>query len=815
MASNQTKKLTKDSVTAWGWATLILLGVFMFLTPFQFGFFNGVGLHKLGQYMFEKPLLYGLLLGIPAFILASLAFIKKGNFEQRHLIAIIGMAIPLVYFLSSFSAKSAYLSKIGLYNNLLIYSFFLLGIFLSDQRKVLRYMTNLFLSFGYTMVIFGFTYLLGNIYRMDALLYSDGVRLASFFTYPNGYAAFLITLLLGNLHHLIKSTKRYEVMIHGFMLVPIIISLLLTLSRGAIIMMPIIALVTLLLFNTRRQLMMLMYVCGALLFSLLIVSDLTSRATVVYERYQQQIASRQAIETVRLISSSSIGGWLRIVFISLLMAGFVYLIHKYVQSVIDRKMSKWMSSRRSRLAIPLIFTIVGVIGVVILSSGVLSSVLPSGTLGRLANINFNTHSVLERFEFYKIAIEMWKESPVLGGGGGAWEALYDQYQSYPFVSAQTHSYFIQILVETGVIGVAIFALFILYIIVKYMIQYFRDLKSENEDHVFFFLIAISILLHSLIDFEMSYGYFSALVFLCLGIVSGNLRKPLFEGRPLTFITNMRRGISIVWFALSIVLIITISNLFYANNQYTESIRRAQEKQSLDAILEPLVSGLKRVSGHPFLLERIAGYQLQAYEQTKDQQYIQTAQMYFDKLAATEPHFSNLVKGRYSLALQQGDKERGIEVLEEAITRYPYELSFYEQVIIDRYDLWNSANNDGVVAKSEDQAQRIFAWYEEVKSRVAKLNELPEAIVYIRPFEITSQMRLIVGQINFTNGKYENAAITLKDGIKDIIETNEDKVLVRLYLASLRKMGKDDLPLFQRLIETDPQEEYEVINLLND
>lgn len=811
MASIKKKIINKEPLTTWGWIILILLSLFMLITPFQFGFFNGVGLHKTGQYNFEKHLLYGLMMGVPALLFAAFSMIRKGKFEHRHLMGIAGAAIPLVYLLSSNNAKTPYLSMIDINFNVLLYSFFLMGIFISDQRKILQYASNLFLTFGYIMVICGFTFLFGNIYKIDALLFSDGVRLASFFTYPNAYAAFLLTILLGNLHHLIKAEKRIEVAIHGFMLVPIAASLLLTVSRGAIIMLPVIALVTLILFNVRRQLMMMIYICVSVLFSVFITSDLSARGTQVYESIQQQLAVGQAVVSQSFFSSASIGGWIRILAVSLVMSGIVYLIHRYVQASLNRISLNWIQRRGSKFVIPAIITVIGIAVIMVLSSGI----VPTDKLGRLGNINFQTHSVLERFEFYKNAFEMWKDNPLIGGGGGAWEALYDQYQSYPYVSAQTHSYPIQILIETGIIGLIVFVLFILYIVVMYLIGYYKNQESENEPHTLFFLIAISLLLHSLIDFEMSYGFFSALVFLCLGIMCGNLRATLLSSRSIRFSERIKRGTAALWLIIAILLTVSLSKMWYTNNQYMESVKRAQEEKPLEAILQPLLDGLERMPGHPFLLERMANYQLRAYEQTKDVQYVQAAQMYYDKMSRAEPYFRNLSNGLYSLALQQGDKAQGVAVLEDAISQYPYELSFYDQVIADRYELWKAALASSDTQKRIDQEEHIMKWNEEVNRRVDELKELPKAIVYIRPFEVTTQMRLITGQIYYTQQNYVEASQMMKEGLKETITSEEDKILSRLYIASLRKQGQDDLPLYQQLIESDPNEEEEINKLLKE
>lgn len=47
------------------------------------------------------------------------------------------------------------------------------------------------------------------------------------------------------------------------------------------------------------------------------------------------------------------------------------------------------------------------------------SLLPDNIETRLENINFKQHSVLERFTFYKDAMKVVKDYPILGSGGAA------------------------------------------------------------------------------------------------------------------------------------------------------------------------------------------------------------------------------------------------------------------------------------------------------------------------------------------------------------------------------------------------------------
>lgn len=146
---------------------------------------------------------------------------------------------------------------------------------------------------------------------------------------------------------------------------------------------------------------------------------------------------------------------------------------------------------------------------------------------RLENINFQQHSVLERITFYKDALKVVKDYPILGAGGGGWASLYEHYQNNPYTSRQVHNFFLQFLIEVGIVGFIIFMSFILYIFYKYIRGYVKRDKNEFENGFFYLIIALSILVHSLLDFNMSYAFMGILVFIGLaGMAAVMDSKPL-------------------------------------------------------------------------------------------------------------------------------------------------------------------------------------------------------------------------------------------------------------------------------------------------
>ena len=57
---------------------------------------------------------------------------------------------------------------------------------------------------------------------------------------------------------------------------------------------------------------------------------------------------------------------------------------------------------------------------------------------------------------------------VLGAGGGAWNYLYRQYQSYNYSSSQAHNYPLQLGIETGAIGIITLICLVVALVITYL-----------------------------------------------------------------------------------------------------------------------------------------------------------------------------------------------------------------------------------------------------------------------------------------------------------------------------------------------------------
>ena len=143
--------------------------------------------------------------------------------------------------------------------------------------------------------------------------------------------------------------------------------------------------------------------------------------------------------------------------------------------------------------------------------------LPTNVVDKISNISFNNKSVWERLTFVNDALKIIKENLVFGVGYNAWQNMQYGVQEYNYYSLEVHNFLIQIFLENGIIGfIACIGIFI-YILNKF----YKETKKENIDisKISYLIGIIFILLHSLFDFNMSFFYFSLIVFILIAIIT--------------------------------------------------------------------------------------------------------------------------------------------------------------------------------------------------------------------------------------------------------------------------------------------------------
>ncbi|MEC0171195.1 O-antigen ligase family protein [Paenibacillus graminis] len=759
---NAVQSRNVEKISSPVWALVVAFIVFLVWTPFQVGLFNGQ------QIDYEKPIyVSSLLSGLLLLVWIGLYYKKFKLEEQRDLLAVASLLLPITYALSLFGAASHYMAMNILFIQSMYIAVFIIALYLLKQKQLNVVIQNAVLAIAYFIVGFGLLNWLGawkfagglvgwfsdtvsgGKYLDAVMTDSNGLRLTSIFQYANTYAAFLMAFLFVAVFALVRSKKWYGTLTHGFMLVPIIVSLLLTLSRGGLVMLPVVFVLLLLSLKPVKQILWIIHLGIAGLASLAIASPVTNLGTEL---------------STAFTSSAAFKGWAYLLGASAIVAACGWVIQRFAAPWLQNKLEGWESRKLAGLWLPLLSVVLVAVVAFLLIGTSARSILPANMETRLENINFKQHSVLERITFYKDAMKVVKDYPIIGAGGGGWASLYEHYQDYPYTSRQAHNFFLQYLIEVGIVGFVVFMGFIGYIFYKYIRGYLKRDKDEFDNGFIFYIIALSVLVHSILDFNLSYAFMGILVFIGLAGMGAAM-----DSKPLRRNWN-KPGIRFSYLAVLAIGIIFMFFLSVSAVGSSNSVMKAKRligvSQSYEELKAPLMATLKDRPYHPEAAAYLASMDHQVFNQTKDEQYLNEAFSVLNRALKDEPNnkiLLTLLASSYDL---KGQNDLAFAVYRDNADKFNWDIEWYESLISRSQALARAANAEKDEAKKQEYLTTGLDAYKHVTDGVEHLKTLPPEQLQGRPFSVTPTIALNAGKMQQMAGQNEEAAATLKLGLGD-------------------------------------------------
>lgn len=799
-------KVRTSSTSPLLWTLTTGLILFLLWSSFQVALFNGQLLQ------FEGPIYWAITITTLLFIIWAAVYFKQIKLEtQQDWLKIAVIILPLTYVLSLISAVSDYLSVNMILIQCIYAMIFVMTMYLLKNNKINHIIQSSLIGIAYVIVGFGLLNWLGasnlagklvgwfssgvvnGIYNQTVWNDANGPRLASVFQYPNTYAAFLMAFLFISIFSLIRSKKMYTQLLHGFMLVPIILSLLLTLSRTGLVMMPIVFVIILLLLKPAKQILWFVYLVISGIGTIAILNQVNTAGLELQQQFTVGLAAK---------------GWIYLIVASLVVAIIIWAIQRWIAPKLETKLHPWGQRKGASLWIPLGSALLAIIAAVLLLGTSVRNILPDSISTRLENINFQQHSVLERITFYKDAAKVIADYPLIGAGGGAWTVLYEKYQNNPYVSAQAHNFFMQYLVEVGFIGFIIFMAFILYIFYQFVRSYLRRDESERESHFLFFILSMTILVLSLLDFNMSYVFIGMLVFIGFGGMTAAIEPQPVQRLKVS--PSAARGIYTAIAGVSIIVLLIVSVRFLQANHYAYAAKEVAEiSQSFEEIKAPLDKDLAIRSTHSDSLLTLSSLYQQGFQQTQDDQFYNAGVDLLQKGLKSEPYNKGMVKQLIQLYELKGDNEQAYTLQKEYANNYIWDMEWYEQLINRSFDLGYQALGQGDTAKKESYFTSGLEAYQHVVDGVEHLQTLPEGQLQGQPFELTPTMILNAGKIKYMLNDSAGSATILKGGIAEDLTDATNREIARWYLAALTKDGQQDQAIYDKLIAVEPNEADEI------
>ncbi|WP_168123638.1 O-antigen ligase family protein [Paenibacillus sp. HB172176] len=741
---NYQSNLGKTEVGFLWWLGAAGIALFFLILPYQQGLFNG------NQVGFEariyKAAIYGLiLLFIPAI------YLVRGWRLNSH-VGILSIAVifmPLIYWISYFSAVSSYYASLKVIICMLLAALFITAIYSAQSNSTRTLMEGGLMVAGGIIVWFGIFNLFGQNYYKDAVWLASGqYRLSSVFQYPNTYAGLLIALFLASAYYAVHSSKNYVRLLNAAMLAPLWISFMLTYSRGAIVVIPVVVLLIVPLLRFSKQIAYFLYMGIAVIISMVVLPKLSSNADAISAIVLPNETKADAT-TISMFDKLPLQCWGLLLLAMAVTVAFVWVYHSKLDSWVASKTAAFAERKWTTVLIPAAIIVVGVLAAaLLLASPAVRSLLPGELAARLETINFQQHSVLERLTFYKDGLKTSKDYPIIGAGGAAWQAIYEQYQNNPYESRQAHSFYVQTLVEIGWLGLLIMLALFAYIFYLYIRSHIRHPELRGS-HLVFYIFALTLLAHSAIDFDMSYVYIGAIVFVSLGCMIAPFSEKLVISRmDQRMMKSWQQAIYPACLALLaiVTLAVTIQHNRAVSNFY-KTISLAQKQTPFNQLIDGLDKSISISPNQPTYAVTKASWLMQAYDQNHEQQYLMLAEETINKAERYDKHSRDLFTQKLTLLNVGNQVEESLPVIEETLKKFPWDINFYNAALTNYAAARTAALATEQSDKAAEYAQRMHEISDEVNRRIELLEELPPEQLQGRDFSFTDSMKAAMATLD--------------------------------------------------------------------
>ncbi len=751
-------------------------------------------------------------------------------YDSRHLFIFI-LLIP--YLIGFWTAVAPYDNWLQLFRYFAYASaFFIVAEAVSRKRGADAFLQiAIQISIGWT-AFFAIATALGQAMFKDAVLSG---RLASVFQYPNTFGIVLAVGIVGGLLLSLRQAWWLQAA-GGLFLIPMGYVFLLTLSRGAWLVFPLIYLLGMLLLPFRGQLAYLLHSLplaagtAALLLGIgtqlegaspgkvwLWIGFLSLLGAAGYPLLCRFLTGRLLERTSRMLPLTAEGTTLADTADEITADAERTVVSAETAATASDVQKKQAEAKLSwvyQLILPASFVaVIGISAYAVLKSPTVQGMLPETLSQRIAQINFETHSVIERGYFNQDAYEIYRDHVIFGTGGGGWRALFQRYQDYPYWSTQSHNYFSQLIVETGTVGLILFAMIMLYYLWRGFRQHVKAAATEQRvTRAYFLAVMLGLLGHSYIDFNMSFGYVGFLIFLALAawqantpaVVPAGGAPPVHQKTKAKFhlFRFLSRALPIpgrilqpatflVLLAVTVLMIFPMYSYAQAQASYAEVGKMLEAGQVPDALNE-LESIIQKSPYNPSYHLTYGSVLVSIGTQQKDEQILQKGLEHLQRaaeLAPTNPQNLAQVAQNYARA---GEAEQAFQAIRQALLYGRWDIELYPIFMQLAYETGDARLGNGEREKASEAWKMGLDALQQVGPMKESLNQLPETLNKGRAFDVTEEMKLLAGKLYYRQGQFQEAVNILSQ----FHESQNDAIRRQAIIWSMAAEVQQRIPVEQ-------------------
>jgi len=452
-----------------------------------------------------------------------------------------------------------------------------------------------------------------------------GDRIGAAFEYPNATASFFLVAIVLAMHRSFYATTSRVRRVLSVSTVLLIAALVLTLSRGG--WLALLLFVPLMLWVGRRSILQMLYHFGMLgmlgLLGAVILMTYRSPmgvlgalivALLAYFVVEPPKVMYRAVQVATLFALSLA----------------VLLVIAVVASILTATPS--ISQGESALSV------------------IVDRFVPPALAGRIAAFSFDRLVADGRLVFFQDGVAIFRQSPLLGSGGGAWEAMYHQAQSFLYGTRRIHSDPYEIALEVGLLG-----LLCVLVLIGGPLKALPQLAGGDVG-VALVLAGTLMFAHSFIEALLAFPALYVILFALLG--AAPQRAYAYTLSPRSIVVGKAVG-SLAGMAV----LVLAAGIFLAQIEASSMGRAARRGEVVDTI-----AGLRRMQLlSPWDTAVKTDLALQLWPQAQHRREVESLLVRSRQLDPHDPRLPNLL-GQFRL--QGGQHEAAMELFQEAVRLQP-------------------------------------------------------------------------------------------------------------------------------------------------
>ncbi len=714
------------------------LAVLLFFTPYYRGLFFNTEQEK------------ALILAAFVFCFAWLwKWFKNDSSFLSQPLDYLALAFPVVYLMAAFQAANYGLAVDEVVKTTLYFLvYWLVSRLVRNEKDVLSILNVIYVS-AVGVALAGLATATGIINIPDGFL---GGRIYSTFQYPNALASYLAAVTILGFYLWRRAGSDGE---KGFSMQHLY-------AAGNFILFAV-------LVGTKSQGGMLVFLIVTIAF--IIGSLKGNRVPLSLHFVSVAILSFLAMwQFLTSVASNRMGlAWIWI----LLGLALTLAVQTLYSIGVKRDLLQWINEhRKPTLAAILVIAASGLTGLAVYITS--HSVAVKALFDQIKVV-----SILSRAVFFKDALKMFAERPLLGWGGGGWDEAYRAYQSYWYNSTQVHGYYLQVALEAGIIGLlVILGVWAGFFYITHR-TYHRNADGADNRFLIFTITmaAVSIGLHAAIDFDLSLSALTLVLWAMFGLARGIgiYSEIKDEPKKSKSFSLSRPAAPLCALAAAVVLIFLTGSVAYAN-YYAKQADTLFQQQKIDQGIAALN---KAVACNPVNADNHSTLAYMYFQTKRYEQGLPEALKAIELSKYNAQRFISAANYYYSM---KDKMPEAVNYAEKALALAPLQVQSYES--LSRISL--GAGYYSIMSDQQEASRQYFdnvtGIPDRIEDRMSMLSENEKKLWTVTQLlTATPQIKLNAGIAQCFLSEESEADLNLRSALQDEKTRGEASLWLALLL----------------------------------